>query len=431
MLSQSLVGWATTNTDASLIQAAPAGQSAVSSYVLGDSIAYGLQLTGLEDSLQATLGGQAKISFDGGRSMTSPGMQIKKTAFESIELDKAYIATAGVIIVVFGTNQMERSFADSQRQLMQKLKKLAPTAHYFWIDIGATISTQAAGWSARNKIIYDNAGSLGYTVISRYKAIFGPDADPLNITPGKLFPGQVTEAGYGGEGNIHGAYPELSKAVIESVSATVGRPKVLENQGPLSAYVLGDSISYGLRMAGLTSALQAKLGGKVRISHDAGRSITVPGFQIKKTALESVDIDRDYIARAGVIIVVLGTNQTETSFADSQQQLMHKLKSIAPDARYFWVDIGATISTQATSWSARNKVIYDNAGPLGYTVISRYKAIFGPNADPLNITPGQLFPGQITEAGYGGEGNIHGAYPELSQAIVQAMSTLGASPKPQ
>ena len=419
--------WANTDTEWPLNPPVQANRVPLSTYVLGDSIGYGLQLAGLEETLQAQLGGEAKISYDGGRSMTSPGMQIKKTAFESVELDKAYIAKASVIVIVFGTNQMEPSFADSQKQLMRQLKSLAPNAQYFWVDIGATISTQAAGWSARNKIIYDNAAPLGYTVISRYKSIFGPNADPLNITPGKLFPGNVTEPGYGGEGNIHGAYPELAKTIMEVVTATLDNSRAFAGQGPLSAYVLGDSISYGLRMAGFTSALQAKLGGKVKISHDAGRSITFPGTQIKKTGLQSLDIDREHIAHSKVIIVVLGTNQTEASFSDSQQELMRKLKSIAPDARYFWVDIGATIASQAAGWSARNKIIYANAAPLGYSVISRYQAIFGPTADPFNIKPGQLFPGQVSEPGYGGEGNIHGAYPELSHAILQALSTSMAS----
>lgn len=422
-----LAVWANTDTELPLNQPVQASRVPLSTYVLGDSIGYGLQLAGLEEMLQAQLGGEAKISYDGGRSMTSPGMQIKKTAFESVELDKDYIVKASVIIILFGTNQMEPSFANSQRKLMYKLKSLAPNAQYFWVDIGATISTQAAGWSARNKIIYDNAAPLGYTVISRYKAIFGPNADPLNITPGKVFPGNVTEPGYGGEGNIHGAYPELAKTIMEVVTATLENSRAFAGQGPLSAYVLGDSISYGLRMAGFTSALQGKLGGKVKISHDAGRSITSPGTQIKKTAFQSLDIDHDHIANSKVIIVILGTNQLETSFADSQQQLMQKLKSIAPDARYFWVDIGATIAPQAAGWSARNKIIYDNAASLGYTVISRYQAIFGPAADPFNIKPGQLFPGQVTEPGYGGEGNIHGAYPELSKAILQALSTSMAS----
>lgn len=193
-----------------------------------------------------------------------------------------------------------------------------------------------------------------------------------------------------------------------------------------SSYVLGDSIGYGLQLEGLQTQLQAKLGGASRISYDGGRSITTPGHQIKKSALESVDIDKPFIAEASVIIIVLGTNQLERSFAEGQQQLMQKLKAIAPRATYYWVDIGATMSNQVEGWNARNKTIYTNARALGYTVISRYKAIFGPAADPLRIQSGQNFPDSPTESGYGGVGNIHGAYPVLSSAIVNAVSNAAA-----
>lgn len=193
-----------------------------------------------------------------------------------------------------------------------------------------------------------------------------------------------------------------------------------------ASYVLGDSISFGLQLDGLEAKLQAKLGGTSRISFDIGRSITAPGQQINKSALESVDIDRAFISHASVIIIVLGTNQLESSFAESQQQLMQKLKVIAPRATYYWVDIGATMSNQVDGWNARNKTIYDNANALGYTVISRYKAIFGPTADPLRIQPGQNFPYSPTEPGYGGVGNIHGADAELSSAILEAVSSVAA-----
>jgi hypothetical protein len=189
-----------------------------------------------------------------------------------------------------------------------------------------------------------------------------------------------------------------------------------------TSYILGDSIGFGLQVDGLEAKLQAKLGGTSRISFDGGRSITAPGHQINKSALQSVDIDRAFISHASVIVIILGTNQLESSFVQSQQQLMHKLKTIAPRATYYWVDIGATMSNQVDGWNVRNKAIYDNADALGYSVISRYKAIFGPTADPLRIKPGQNFPALITEPGYGGVGNIHGADPALSNAILEAVS---------
>lgn len=204
--------------------AAQAAMARRASYILGDSIGFGLQLDGLEAKLQAKLGGTSRISFDSGRSITAPGHQIKKSALESVDIDRAFISSVSVIVIVLGTNQLESSFVKSQQQLMQKLKKMAPRAVYFWVDIGATMSNQVDGWNARNETIYDNANTLGYTVISRYKAIFGPAADPLRIKPGQNFPDLPTEPGYGGVGNIHGAYAELSNAILEAVSSVAAVP---------------------------------------------------------------------------------------------------------------------------------------------------------------------------------------------------------------
>jgi hypothetical protein len=134
-----------------------------------------------------------------------------------VEIDKAYIANAKVIIVALGTNQLEASFAQSQQILMKALKALAPQAKYYWIDIGATIASQVPGWNARNKIIYDNAEVLGYTVISRYKSIFGPQANPLAIIPGQNFPGWQSEPGYGAPGNVHGFITELRQAILSAL----------------------------------------------------------------------------------------------------------------------------------------------------------------------------------------------------------------------
>ncbi|MDO9482463.1 MAG: hypothetical protein Q8K34_16120 [Hydrogenophaga sp.] len=190
---------------------------------------------------------------------------------------------------------------------------------------------------------------------------------------------------------------------------------------PASAYVLADSLGMGLKHAGLEVTLRALLRGPQKISFDGGRSITTPGTHIQKSALESVDADAALISNAKVIIIILGTNLLEADFAESQEQLMHKLKSLAPNAAYFWVDIGATMSTQAQQWSERNRLIYDHAQRLDYQVISRYKAIFGLQANPLQIQAGQLFPGYNSEPGYGGQGNIHGYDLELSQAILDTL----------
>lgn len=194
-----------------------------SAYVLGDSLGYGLKLAGMEVTLRALLRGPQMVSFDGGRSITTPGAHIKKTALESVDMDAAFIANAKVVIIVLGTNILEANFTDSQTELLRKLKALAPTANYYWVDIAATMSTYAQAWSDRNQLIYGNAHALGYQVISRYKAIFGPAADPLHIRSGWVFPGMISEPGYGGEGSIHGKDIVLSEAIVDALLPDLDR----------------------------------------------------------------------------------------------------------------------------------------------------------------------------------------------------------------
>ena len=411
------------------VNSTASGARKLSTYVIGDSIAYGLHLDGLEEKLKKSLGGDSHINYDGGRSITTGGNQIQKSALESVDIDQDLIASADRIIVILGMNPGESSFDESQRLLVEKLRKYSPKASIYWVDIGATASSHIEIWNSRNKIIYENSTKLDYSVISRYKSIFGPSADPLSITPGLNFPGWKSEPGLDGPGNIHGYYPELSRAIVEALKGSaaenaktkkVRAPCVREPQ--LYTYVLGDSIAFGLHKDRFALKIQSEFGGTTKISYDTGRSITTPGIQIKKSALDSVDLDKEYISKANLIIILLGTNQNEDSFANSQTQLMSKLLTLSPRAKYYWVDIGATIATQTPGWNARNKVIYEQASVLGYSVVSRYKAIFGADADPLNITPGLNFPDTETEPGYGAPGNIHGAYPALTEVLLDTIS---------
>ncbi len=204
---------------------------------------------------------------------------------------------------------------------------------------------------------------------------------------------------------------------------------VSQNNTGTNTYVLGDSISYGLHEDGIEQKLSEKLGGETKVNYDGGRSITAPGFQVKTSALDAVDDDAEYIKTAKTIIIVLGTNLGDDPFDQKMNELLTKLRSHAPGANYFWVDIGATGAKSAETWSARNRIIYEQASSKNYAVISRYKAIFGPDADPLNITAGQNFPGLADEdvATYGA-GNVHGAYAELSAAILEEVDKPSSTP---
>lgn len=176
-----------------------------------------------------------------------------------------------------------------------------------------------------------------------------------------------------------------------------------------TTYVIGDSISAGLHQTGLEDMLQTKLGGQVMIDFDSGRSITRPGTDQHKSALDAIDGDQEFIKTANNIVVVLGTNPTDNPFAENLKTLVERLKSLSPDAAIYVVDIAATRSNTVEEWNARNKIIYDNASTLGYKVISRAKAIFGDGVDPTNLPAGRNIPGS-------GD-NIHGAYDKLAAAI--------------
>ena len=207
----------TENYDPNTEECEPSGGSTTAAsgnaYVLGDSISYGLQLDGLETKLSQKLGGTATINYDSGRSITGAGTQVKTSALEAVETDKATINSANVIIIVLGTNMTDDPFLEKMNELLTVLKGdgYAPNAKYYWVDIGANRSDSAAAWSERNRIIYDNAAAGGYSVISRYKALFGQDKDPLNINSSLPFPGSD---------NVHGGYTELSEEILNTITAS-------------------------------------------------------------------------------------------------------------------------------------------------------------------------------------------------------------------
>lgn len=190
-----------------------------------------------------------------------------------------------------------------------------------------------------------------------------------------------------------------------------------------STYILGDSIGEGLHQDGLEQKLQVKTGGAVVIDYDSGRSITQPGTEKHQSALTAVDSDQEAIKSATNIVIELGTNPTDDPFADNFTALITKMKTLAPQAHFYVVDIGATRSNTVETWNQRNKVIYDNAGSMGYTVISRAKALFGNNTDPTNLPVGADIPGSSD--------HVHGGYDQLAQAIVNSLPSKPAAPPPE
>ncbi len=190
-----------------------------------------------------------------------------------------------------------------------------------------------------------------------------------------------------------------------------------------TTYMVADSIGQGAEQAGLAAKLAAKTQSQVVINADPGRSITHPGSEKHQSALEAVNEDKALIKSAKNIVIELGTNPTD-NFAKDLKVLIFEMKLLAPQAQIYVVDIGATRSDTVGVWNERNKVIYQDAGPLGYKVISRAKAVLGPNTDPTNLPAGKDIPGSRDD--------VHGGNEQLAQAIVNQVGNQSAVPaKPE
>lgn len=155
-------------------------------YLIGDSKGFHLQTKGTIEDKFRNNNWQLTRNAVPGRSYSSgganfPGAPPAQTIADALSADATTIQQADAIIIELGTNPptVESNFTTKLRNLVGDLKDLNPDANYYYVDIGATANPNE--YSRRNRIIHDEAASLGYKVISEYKNNFGNSADPKNI----------------------------------------------------------------------------------------------------------------------------------------------------------------------------------------------------------------------------------------------------------
>jgi hypothetical protein len=192
-------------------------------------------------------------------------------------------------------------------------------------------------------------------------------------------------------------------------------------------YILGDSISVGLKRAGLEDKLAAK-GYPTKINANGSRSITSPGTSDgggpKRNAYEAVQDDAAYIKDSKNVIIALGTN-TEGNFSDKQKKLIDQIKAINPNANISWVDVFSigTKSEYKAAVKGINTQIFNNQSTYGYKVIDAYKFIWGANEDAKNIdTKNPPDPNRLLD-----NGNIHpssnNGYSKYADWMVQTITS--------
>lgn len=148
-----------------------------------------------------------------------------------------------------------------------------------------------------------------------------------------------------------------------------------------NVYFLGDSIGTQVK-----ASLGTKLGASQYLPNVlSGRNL---GSQPPNpSGLVAIDQDQDFIKGAGIVVIELGTNTGGFS-ASNVDQMVSKIRSLAPNAQIYWVDTAVVQRADyAKTLNGVNGIIYAQSKTNKFQVISWNKKVFGSGADPLNINP--------------------------------------------
>ena len=181
-------------------------------------------------------------------------------------------------------------------------------------------------------------------------------------------------------------------------------------------YVVGDSLSVGMRAAGLASFLGQS--GLSLTGIDATVGINV-GASIPK-----VRADAAAIQASDEVVVQLGTNNCSISgavvcestpaFESEISAMLATIRSIKPTVRVLWVNI---FTTKGSGYSSINNAIAAESGPLGYTVIDWAREV-------------TTHPGRYTFDGALGVHPQGSGYQNMAQFIATQLGVAGCLPPP-
>ncbi len=205
-------------------------------YILGDSITVRAQ-----DAYQAAFQEKgATVSIDGSssRSLTAPGLDGNRlSGLDAIDHDADTIRQASAIVIALGTNGGTTSV--NIRQAIKAIKALNATAPIYWIDtisVGRSDNLNGDRLGPANRAINGLSQSLGYQVISWFKAV-DSDGDPLHPTQAERDPNSYI---VNGDEHVHPT-PAGSTALAELVANTVDVSAVTSGTGTTSCCPGGGS----------------------------------------------------------------------------------------------------------------------------------------------------------------------------------------------
>lgn len=170
-----------------------------------------------------------------------------------------------------------------------------------------------------------------------------------------------------------------------------------------NVYVLGDSLTVGMRdIGGLTQALQ-KQGWNPTIAAECGRHLASNGNNCAGKpvfgGLQQIDqpADNAAVKNAGAVIVGLGTNDPGSpAFGNNVKTMVDKIKALNPNAKIYWINLFST-DGKAPTYQAMNSTLNSLATTSGIKVIDWSK-----HAPTINAYP----PGAYHPRDYKGMANF-------------------------
>lgn len=163
----------------------PSGVGYSSMFFLGDSIGVGLRDYA---NFQDRIGELYPVTMDvlGGRQLNNrtSGIEDGQRALDRALGTGGAAVSADIIVIELGTNDYLKSADDFLNDIeltLSRIREVNPTAEIIWFDTPS--SSQPAGFSKINSVIYNNGSRLNYTVYSMFGVVNqGPDLNATAIT---------------------------------------------------------------------------------------------------------------------------------------------------------------------------------------------------------------------------------------------------------
>ncbi len=163
---------------------------------------------------------------------------------------------------------------------------------------------------------------------------------------------------------------------------------------PGKVYIVGDSISVGLRDIGKIASKFPAAYQPVSVNGDSGRAINYPGSQIHQKGIDAIKADASTIHDANTVVVVLGTNY-ESNFPKAMSDFVTAIQATGTHAKIFWVNLTASRAGSGTGGQTFAETMGQNNRTIsaqpGITVVDWFHQLF-PAGDPYSFPTRNVSP---------------------------------------